>query len=54
LVVRWFSRDLVEHLVETHVDDWVSFDEILEIFDDRKKRKLALGNFLDLLRNPGL
>ena len=35
-------RDLLEHLVEAHVDDGVAFDELLELLDDGRERPRVL------------
>ena len=55
VVVRGLSRDLLEHLVEAHVDRRVVLDKILEVLDDRRKSGIpAYGMFdvSDLLVQP--
>ena len=54
VIIRRLGGDLIEHLVESHVDDWVSLDEVLEVFNDWQQRKLVLGDCIDLLRKPSL
>lgn len=41
LVVRRLVGYLLEHLVEAHVNDGVSFDELLELLYDRRKGLVA-------------
>jgi len=54
LVVWWFVGDLVEHLVESHIDDRVSFNEVLEVFDDWKQREFVFGDMVNLPLKPSL
>ena len=54
VIIRWFGGDLVEHLVESHIENWISLDEVLEVFNDWKQRKFVLGDMIDFLRKPSL
>lgn len=54
IIIRRLGGDLVEHLVEPHIDDWVSLDEVLEVLNDWKQRNLDLGDFSDLYFEPSL